>query len=87
MTKKQMMALKPGDIVEEKTTGDQFKVVKLVDVRSMVETKDGKYAFVDPRKEIAVELIPGFDYSRRYDTSGPYFLFSHQRMKVKEVQA
>lgn len=84
MTKKQMMALKPGDIVVDKDTGDQFKVVALVDVRPGVYT-DGYFRFEDAHKEIGAELIPGFKYSKRYVTNGPYFYFKHKRMALKEA--
>lgn len=83
MTKKQMMALKPGDIVVEKTSGDEFVVVELPEVRNMVQ-KGGKFEFINPHYEIGAALIPGFEYSRRYVTNGPYFYFTHTRMKVKE---
>ena len=83
MTKMQMMSLKPGDIVVDKDTGDQFRVVKLVDVNDIVP-KNGGFAFVNPRKEIGAELIPGFEYAKRYVTNGPYFYFSHKKMAVLE---
>lgn len=85
MTKKQMMSLKPGDIVVDKDTGDQFKVVQLVEVKRGVYS-DGEFRFIDPHKEIAAELIPGFEYAKRYVTNGPYFYFSHKRMAVKEEE-
>ena len=83
MTKKQMEALKPGDIVVEKETGDQFKFLHLVSISDMVQN-GSKFDFVNARKELAVGLIPGFEYARRRVTSGPYFVFSHKKMAVKE---
>lgn len=84
MTKKQMMALKPGDIVVEKDTGDQFRFVRLVNV-SDIKMVDGRACFVNPRQELCVELIPDFKYARKRVTSGGYFYFSHKRMAVKEA--
>ena len=83
MTKKQMEALKPGDIVIEKETGDQFKFLHLVSISDMVRN-GSKFDFANVRKELAVGLIPGFAYARRRVTNGPYFVFSHKKMAVKE---
>lgn len=83
MTKKQMMSLKPGDIVVDKANGDEFKVVRMLEIKDIVP-KSGKFEFVNARTEIAAELIPGFKYSRPHITNGPYFVFSHKKMAVKE---
>lgn len=84
MTKKQMMALKPGDIVVDKDTGDQFEFVQLAKICDIVP-KGGEFKFQNERQEIGAKLIPGFKYSRRYVTNGPYFYFSHKRMTLKEA--
>ena len=85
MTKKQMEALKPGDIVVEKATGDQFKFVNLAEVKD-VKFLPGRVDFTNPRKELAVELIPGFEYSRKMYPGGKHFYFKHTQMAVKEEQ-
>lgn len=83
MTKKQMMALKPGDIVIEKSTGDEFEFVDLVVMRDIIPS--GKnFDFVNPRKVLRVNLIPGFAYEKTYRGDLHYY-FSHTRMAVKEA--
>ena len=83
MTKKQMMALKPGDIVVEKTTGDEFEFVDLAVVRDIIPS-GGKFDMVNPRKMLRTNLIPGFDYTKQY-RGGLNYYFSHTRMAVKEA--
>lgn len=85
MTKTQMMALKPGDIVVDKDTGDQFEFVQLAKICDIVP-KDGGFKFQNERHEIGAKLIPGFEYSKRYVTNGPYFYFGHKRMALKEAE-
>ena len=83
MTKAQAAALKPGDIVVEKSTGDQFLFLKLMDVTPM-ELKNGDFGFGSTKTELAVELIPSFEYARRRVTNGPFFLFDYKKMMLKE---
>lgn len=85
MTKEQMMALKPGDIIVDKNTGDQFKFVKLTEVPNIVP-KNGGLDLAHIWQEIAVEQIPGFQYAKRYVTYGPYCYFSHKRMALKGAE-
>lgn len=83
MTKKQMMALKPGDIVVEKTTGDEFVfdgVAKICDILPNGES----FHFHNHRQELRVKLIPGFEYTKKYRGGYKYY-FSHKRMAVKEA--
>ena len=83
MTKKQMMALKPGDIVVEKSTGDEFEFVDLAVVRDIIPS-GGRFEFATPRQMLRTKLIPGFDYTKQYRGAMNYY-FTHTRMTVKEA--
>lgn len=83
MTKKQMEALKPGDIVVEKSTGDEFVFDGIATICDIL-SNGGRFHFHNRRQELRVKLIPGFRYSKRYVTNGSGFYFSHKKMMLKE---
>lgn len=82
MTKKQMMTLKPGDIVVEKSTGDEFVFDGLATVCDILPN-GGSYHFHNRRQELRVKLIPNYEYTKQYRGGYEYY-FGHKRMAVKE---
>ena len=83
MTKKQMMSLKPGDIVVEKESGDEFRFLRLVEVKTLVMKSDS-HDWVNPRMEIVVEPIPGRKYERTWGYQSQLY-FRHPRLLLKGV--
>lgn len=85
MTKKQMMALKPGDIVVEKESGDVFRFLRRVEVVTILLKADS-HDLVNPRTEIVVEPIPGLKYERTWGYQSQLY-FRHGRLALKEACA
>lgn len=82
MTKNQMMALEPGDIVVEKESGDEFRFLRRVEVATLVFTDTG-HDLVNPRLEVVVEPIPGRKYERSWGYQSQLY-FRHIRLTLKE---
>lgn len=83
MTKKQMMALKPGDIVVEKESGDEFRFLRRVEVATLLLKADS-HDLVNPRTEIVVEPINGLKYERSWGYQSQLY-FRHNRLVLKEA--
>jgi len=81
MTKKQMMALKPGDIVVEKESGDEFRFLRRVEVATLLLKADS-HDLVNPRTEIVVEPLPGRKYERSWGYQSQLY-FRHNRLEMK----
>lgn len=82
MKKSQMTKLKPGDILVDKETGDEFVFVRLADVVAFkvfenLYKKDGMHT------EIVAKQIKGRKYKYSYG-SNPEVYFRHTRLKMKE---
>lgn len=82
MTKKQMIALKPGTIVIEKSSGDEFEFVDLAVVHDIIPSGD-RFDMVNARQMLRTKFISGFDYAVKREAGLNYY-FSHTRMGVKE---
>ena len=83
MTKRQMMDLKPGDVVVEKESGDEFRFLRLVEVATLIFKENG-HDLVNPRMEIVVEPIPGKKYERTWGYQSQLY-FRNKRLTLKEV--
>lgn len=81
MTKKQMMAMEPGDIVVEKESGDEFRFLRRVEVATLLLKADS-HDLVNPRTEIVVEPLPGRKYERSWGYQSQLY-FRHNRLERK----
>lgn len=82
MKKCQMKKLKPGEILVDKETGDEFIFVRLAEVVSLKVFED-LYKKDNTHTEIVVRQIRGWKYKYSYGCH-PEVYFRHTRLKLKE---
>ena len=82
MKKSQMLRLKPGEILVDKETGDEFVFVRLAEVVSLKVFED-LYKNDNKHTEIVAKQIRGRKYKYSYG-SNPEVYFRHTRLMLKE---